>query len=76
MSWITSPLAWLKEALVSKYLGILIRQGMSWLGGIIAALGIVDPKVLEAFISSGTQVAIGVAGLLLAMFFSWLQKKA
>lgn len=65
----------IKNTLVAKYLGSLIRTGVAALAGVIGTLGIVDPEVLAAWVEPTTAILIAVISYLLTQLWSLKIKK-
>lgn len=65
---------WIKELVLSKYLGSVIRGLMKALSGWLLFIG-VHPEVVASFTDSGTTVAIAILTFAIAQLFSYLEKK-
>lgn len=65
----------LKQSLISKYLGSLIRHAITALAGVIGALGVVDPAVLAAWVDPTVTIIVAVVGYFLAQLWSLKIKK-
>lgn len=64
---------WLKELLLSKYLGSFIRHALTVTSGFLLSLGI-QPEVVESFEKSGAIVLTALATYLLAQIWSLKEK--
>lgn len=65
----------IKNTLVAKYLGSLIRTWVAALAGVIGTLGIVDPEVLADWVDPTTAILIAVISYLLTQLWSLKIKK-
>lgn len=74
MNWIQTLVTKLiKLPFLSNQIGILIRHGMSLLGGYLLAIG-VSEAVVTNFTGATTEVLMAVASFGLAWLFSTLNK--
>ena len=61
------------SGIIVQALSALIRHGLTALSGVLLGLGL-DGKVVSQFITSGEQVAIALAGILVAYLMSLANK--
>lgn len=67
-------MGFLKRLLINRYTASIIRHGMTALGGFLLAKGIATPEMIEQFITSGTEVFIGLSVFIVGQLLSWLDK--
>lgn len=65
---------WLKNLIISKYLGGIVRHIITAVAGFLLAIGI-DASVVEQFSDSGSVVLVGVATWVIGYFASYKEKK-
>lgn len=64
------------NSLISKYLGVVIRAGIIWLGAKLVDHQMVGQADIDAVLGPLTQVLVGVAAALIAIGWSFIQKWA
>lgn len=67
-------LEWLKQKILTKYTGSIIRTVLAALGGYLIAQYGLDSEIVEKFISSTTEVLVAVLPLVIAQIWSLIQK--
>lgn len=63
------------KTILQKQLGSLIRNGLSWLGGLISANGIADAGAAESLESGLTQIATGLVIAGTSAAWSWYRNR-
>lgn len=67
-------LEWLKQKILTKYTGSIIRTALAALGGYLIAQYGLDSELVEQFINNTTEVLVAVVPLIIAQIWSLIQK--
>lgn len=63
------------KPLVEKQLGSFVRNGLSWLGGLISANGIADASAAQSLESGLTQIFTGLVFWGISAAWSWYRNR-
>lgn len=66
---------YLKNLFIGKYLGLMVRHGLTAFGGFLIAQKVAPPEVVEMFVKSGIEVFSGGLIIVVGLIASFLNKK-
>lgn len=61
----------LKQGVIMKYLTSLIRHGLTALGALLVAKGIIDQDTADQMVAGNTDIVLGVVSYLIGQVCSW-----
>ena len=61
----------IKQGVVMKYLTSLIRHGLTALGALLVAKGIIDQETADQMVAGNTDIVLGVVSYLIGQVCSW-----
>ena len=61
----------IKQGVIMKYLTSLIRHGLTALGALLVAKGIIDQDTADQMVAGNTDIVLGVVSYLIGQVCSW-----
>lgn len=61
----------LKQGVIMKYLTSLVRHGLTALGALLVAKGIIDQDTADQMVNGNTDIVLGVISYLIGQVCSW-----
>lgn len=61
----------IKQGVIMKYLTSLVRHGLTALGALLVAKGIIDQDTADQMVNGNTDIVLGVISYLIGQVCSW-----